>query len=88
MGYSETLAIVVLCYLLGEAIKAFTKLEHEKIPVIVGAAGLILGVVAMYVMPDFGADNILDAMASGVVSGLASTGFHQVLKNTIWKESV
>ena len=74
------LAIVVICYLIGVAAKATTVVKNELIPVIVGVAGGILGVVGMYVIPDFPANDVLNAIAVGIVSGLASTGANQVGK--------
>lgn len=74
------LAIVVITYLIGLAAKVNSKIKDEIIPVIVGVAGGILGVVGMYVMPDFPANDILNAIAVGIVSGLASTGADQVFK--------
>lgn len=73
-------AIVVICYLVGLAAKRSQKVKDETIPVIVGVAGGILGVVGMYVMPDFPANDILNAIAVGIASGLASTGVNQAYK--------
>lgn len=74
------LAIVVIAYLVGLFAKALPKVKDNYIPVIVGVCGGILGVVGMYVMPDFPATDILNAIAVGIVSGLASTGVNQVYK--------
>lgn len=74
------LAIVVITYLLGMAVKAIPKINDDLIPVIVGIAGGILGIVGMYVIPDFPASDILNAIAIGIVSGLASTGVNQAYK--------
>lgn len=74
------LAIVVICYLIGVAAKAIKWVKDELIPVIVGVAGGILGVVGMYVIPDFPVNDVLNAIAVGIVSGLASTGVNQVGK--------
>lgn len=73
-------AIVVICYLVGLAAKRSQRVKDETIPVIVGVAGGILGVVGMYVMPDFPANDILNAIAVGIASGLASTGVNQAYK--------
>ena len=73
-------AIVVITYLVGLAAKLIPKVKDELIPVIVGVAGGILGVIGMYVIPDFPAQDILNAIAVGIVSGLASTGAHQIYK--------
>lgn len=47
---------------------------------LVGAFGGVLGVIRMYVIPDFPAQDVLNAIAVGIVSGLASTGVNQVYK--------
>lgn len=73
-------AIVVICYLIGVGAKQITAVKDNYIPVIVGVAGGILGVVGMYVIPDFPADDILNAIAVGIVSGLSSTGANQIYK--------
>lgn len=74
------LAIVVITYLIGLGAKNISTIKDEVIPVIVGACGGILGVVGMFFMPDFPAHDILNAIAIGIVSGLASTGVNQVWK--------
>lgn len=74
------LAIVVITYLVGIAAKWIPQVKDETIPVIVGVAGGILGAAGMYVMPDFPAHDIMNAVAVGIVSGLASTGVNQVYK--------
>jgi hypothetical protein len=72
-------AITILCYLMGEAIKA-SKLDNKFIPVICGVLGAVLGVAAMFAMPEFPAQDIITAAAVGAVSGLAATGANQVFK--------
>lgn len=74
------MAIVVICYLIGLAVKAIPVIKDELIPVIVGVCGGIFGVVGMYVIPDFPANDVLNAVAIGIVSGLASTGVNQIYK--------
>lgn len=74
------LAIVVIAYLVGLGAKLISAIPDEAIPVIVGVAGGILGVVGMYIMPDFPAKDVLNAVAIGIVSGLASTGVNQIYK--------
>ena len=77
---TTVVAIVVITYLIGLGAKAIPQVKDNYIPIIVGVAGGILGVVGMYVIPDFPADNILDAIAVGIVSGMASTGVNQIYK--------
>lgn len=74
------MAIVVITYLIGIAAKTSSKVRDNTIPVIVGVCGGILGAVGMYVMPKFPANDILNAIAIGIVSGLASTGANQICK--------
>nr|DAL86709.1 MAG TPA: holin [Bacteriophage sp.]DAT56738.1 MAG TPA: holin [Bacteriophage sp.] len=77
---TTVIAIVVICYLIGLAAKTIPAVKDNYIPVIVGAFGGILGVLGMYVIPDFPAQDILNAIAVGIVSGLSSTGVNQVYK--------
>ena len=73
-------AIIVIAYLVGMGCKAIDSIPDKFIPVIVGVVGAILGVVGLYTMADFPADNILNALAVGIASGLASTGVNQIVK--------
>ena len=79
LGITSIAAITVICYLVAELIKA-TALDNKWLPVICGFCGAILGVVALKVMPGYPAEDILTAIAVGIVSGLAATGAHQVYK--------
>ncbi len=78
-GIASVAAITVICYLAGQIIKT-TKLDNKWLPCIVGVVGAALGLVGLWVMPDFPAQEPLTALAVGIVSGLASTGAHQVAK--------
>ena len=71
---------MVITYLIGAAAKLIPHIKDEYIPVIVGVAGGVLGVAGMYLMPDFPAQDIMNAIAIGIVSGLSSTGVNQVYK--------
>lgn len=82
LGAGTVVSIVVICYLIGMAIKV-SPLNDKYIPVIVGVFGGILGVVGMYAMPDFPANDILNAIAIGISSGLASTGANQIYKQVL-----
>lgn len=74
------IAIIVICYLIGIGAKLIPGIKDDYIPVIVGVFGGILGVVGLYVIPDFPASDILNAISVGIVSGLASTGVNQIYK--------
>jgi hypothetical protein len=72
-------AITVICYLIGMGCKAYGRID-KWIPVIVGAVGAVLGVVGMYTIKEFPAQDVLNAIAIGIASGLASTGVNQITK--------
>ena len=75
-----SLAIVVICYLVGLGAKIVPQVKDNYIPVIVGAVGGMLGVAGMYVIPDYPAHDVMTAVAVGIMSGLASTGVNQIYK--------
>ena len=79
-GIASVAGITVICYLAGMVCKASARLRNEVIPVVCGVTGGILGVAGMYLMPEFPATDVINAAAIGIVSGLAATGAHQVIK--------
>lgn len=79
LGIVAVPVITVIVFLIVEAVKA-TPLDNKWLPVIAGACGGILGIVATFVMPEFPASDPLTAFAIGIVSGLAATGAHQIYK--------
>ncbi len=79
-GIANVVAITVIVYIIGMGIRA-TKLDNKWIPVICGAAGVLLGIAALYLgVPDFPASDPMTAAAVGGASGLAATGLDQVAK--------
>lgn len=81
-GIAGVAVITVICYFIGEVVKA-TGVDNKWIPVICGGVGLVLGIVAMHVMPEFPATDYVTAAAVGIVSGFAATGVNQVFKQLI-----
>lgn len=77
---STVISITVICYMAGVVAKLVPAFKDEFIPALVGTLGGILGVVGMLVIPDFPAQDVMNAIAVGVVSGLASTGANQLFK--------
>lgn len=79
-GIASVAAITVICYLVGQVVKA-TGLDNKYIPAICGVVGALLGPVALFTnVPDFPATDPLTAVSVGIVSGLAATGINQVAK--------
>lgn len=72
--------ITVICNLVGMGTKAIKKIPDESIPVIVGVAGAVLGAAGLYIIPDFPANDMINAVAVGIASGLASVGVDQIKK--------
>ena len=79
-GITSVACIAVICYLTAEIVKA-TDLDKKWLPVVCGVCGGILGITALFLgVADFPAADPLNAIAVGVVSGLAATGAHQTYK--------
>ena len=78
-GIASVAGITVICYLAAQAVKA-TNLDNKWLPVICGVLGGILGVVGLYWIPEYPAQDIITAIAVGIMSGLAATGVNQVYK--------
>ena len=79
LGIVSVAAITVICYLIGMGVKA-SGLDNKWIPVIMGVAGLVLGIVGMFIIPDYPAKDYITSAAVGIVSGLAATGINQIAK--------
>ena len=71
--------ITVICWLAGEIVKA-TSIDNKWIPCIVGIIGGLLGIAGLYIIPDYPAQEIVTAVAVGIVSGMAATGVDQIGK--------
>lgn len=82
LGFVAVPAITIICYLLAEIFKSVVNEEQYKfIPVLVGLCGAILGGVAfIYFIGYIKAENIMEAVAIGIVSGLGATGINQIVK--------
>lgn len=85
LGVASVAGITVIVFLLGMIVHA-SKLNNKWIPSICGVAGAVLGIVGLYVMPDFPATDIISAVAVGIVSGLAATGVDQMVKKMTEKD--
>ena len=79
MGLAGVASISLIAWLAGEAVK-LSPLENRWIPLLCGLTGGALGVLGMYVVPDFPAADLMSAAAVGIVSGLAATGADQIGK--------
>ena len=77
--FATVAGITVICFLIGMAVKA-SPLDDKFIPIIVGVCGGALGVAGLHTMTSFPVDNVIDAVAVGIASGLAATGMHQIGK--------
>lgn len=78
-GIVGVAGITVICWLIGQIVKA-TGIDNKWIPCIVGAIGGVLGIAGLYIIPDYPAQEVITAMAVGIVSGMAATGADQLGK--------
>ena len=75
----EITGITLICYLGGMGVK-LSPLDNKWIPLLCGLLGGALGALAMNIMPEFPATNVIDAVAVGIASGLAATGADQMVR--------
>lgn len=85
-NYITILPITIICLLIGMGLKQINKIPNKFIPVIVGLIGGLIAIPAMYIMKDFPANDVITAISIGIMSGLSSTGVHQVYKQTTKSE--
>ena len=87
MEYITISAITIICYLIGEIFKVIIKKNtrlYRIIPIVVGLIGGVFGVFIHNISPEvFRFENWLIALITGIISGLASTGSHQIIKQFI-----
>lgn len=91
MEYVGIPSVIVICYLVAEAIKLISN-NNEKlkkvIPIIVAIfGGILTGVIFLTAPSILCVNDILEAIAIGIVSGLASTGGHQIGKQLLKEAS-
>ena len=78
-GMASVAAITVIAYIIGLTVKA-SGINNKWIPILCALCGGVLGIVGMFVMPDFPAGDVITAAAVGIVSGMAATGADQMIK--------
>ena len=78
-GMASVAAITVIAYVIGLTVKA-SGINNKWIPILCALCGGVLGIVGMFVMPDFPAGDVITATAVGIVSGMAATGADQMIK--------
>lgn len=67
--------VLAACLVVGYLLKNFAPNDNKWIPVIVTILGAVIGCIAFKGIT-------LEAVVAGAVTGLASTGMHQLLKET------
>lgn len=76
-------AVVVICAVLGMFFKWLFSGDERKlaaIPWILALIGGLLGILAKLLMPEYQQLDIITAFAIGIVSGLASCGAYQIVR--------
>ncbi len=78
-GFAPVASIMAICFLVGMAVKA-SNFDSKWIPLICGALGCLLGLVAYFAVPSvMPAADPYTAAAIGIVSGYGATGVHQTV---------
>jgi len=90
MEFITVPVITIICYAIGEIYKVVFKSKenmYKLIPSLLTLLGGVIGVL-MYLVDaeNLEVTNIVSALEIGLVSGAASTGLHQVIKQLIKKE--
>lgn len=74
-------SIAVICFIFSEGMK-FTKMPNKYLPIFSAIFGGVLGVVGKLTsVPELFSLNVLDAIATGMCSGLAASGAFSLFKN-------
>ena len=83
----ELLVIVILCYFIAEGYKIIFKKKYYKyIPIVVGIVGGLIAVLMKVLYKDvFSTSNIFEIISFGILSGLASTGTNELIKQILGK---
>lgn len=74
------LPVVAMCFLSGYIIKNYTKMENQKIPLIMIIAGVVFNIILSFINKD---TLTLSTFITGGISGLASTGFYELLTKAL-----
>nr|DAU63894.1 MAG TPA: holin [Caudoviricetes sp.] len=72
--------VIAVCLTVGYLMKKFLPTDNKYIPLTVTVLGAILGCIDAHAVT-------LVAIASGMISGLASTGLHQIFKQILKLEN-
>jgi len=76
-GFTSVPSILIICYFAGMIVKV-SPLDSRYIPIICGLVGGVLGIVALFLVPEVVGSDPLMAVAVGIASGLAATGVNQI----------
>lgn len=68
--------VIAVCLTVGYLMKKFLPTDNKYIPLTVTVLGAVLGCIDAHAIT-------LVAIASGMISGLASTGLHQIFKQIL-----
>lgn len=83
LGITGVATITLICFGIAYAVKKIGIMPSKFIPLLCMGLGMILGILAYFLVPDFPANDWLTAIAIGIASGWAATGAHQSVKQ-LW----
>lgn len=80
MDIVQNIVIVTICNGIGVFLKYFVPMKNEKIPAVLAVVGGVLGAIAC-ITGYLQGHHILECVAIGMLSGMSSTGVHQISKS-------
>ena len=73
--------IIIACFVVGYLLKNHTKIDNNYIPLIMVAVGMVANVVDVVTVGETAVT--IDTLLSGSISGLASSGFYDLLAKSL-----
>lgn len=77
--FEEGLFILIVCYVVGELVKKFNRIENRYIPVIVSIVGVVVALLCKNTV--FPADTYIIVGFKGLILGWASTGGYELIRS-------
>lgn len=92
MEFISVPIIVVICYIVGEIYKVLFKNKqdlYKLIPILLSILGGLIGILIYYTNKEMilNVSNVYEAILIGIVSGAASTGSNQIIKQLFKKDN-
>ena len=74
-GTNTVFAITTICYTIGMVANCFPKICEDCIPIVMSVTSALLGIAGMFLIKDFPAQDIINAIAVGIASDFQQREF-------------